>query len=260
MLMEKHILKQVKMLKNKKAVSAMIGYILLVAFAIVMGGIIYNWMKSYVPKESLQCPDGTSMFLTEVECANSVLDLKFKNNGRFDLAGYFIRGAKAGEEVATNDLSLKVVQRGGIKNGNAILFSQGENSLKPGETNIGKFNLSDYSAENEIKMIEIIPIRFQVVENKKQIVACSNAQVKEVFDCSAISGNSEGCTSDTDCSGTGEICNTGTGACTLCGNGQVDIDAGEECDSVPGCTSECNADTANGYTCEPGTNFCAKGS
>lgn len=220
----------------------MIGYILLIAFAVVMGGIIYNWMKSYVPKDSLKCPDGVSMFLTNVDCSGSVLNLDFKNNGRFDIAGYFIRGAKEDEEVATIDLSPNVTKDGGIRHVNSLLFGeQGLNTLKPGEEGVGEFNLQ--TSILDIKMVEIIPIRFQVVNNRNQIVACTEAKIHEFIICSEEEKILE-CYSDDDCEIEGEVCNTETGECTLCGNGIWDLAQGELCDDnnfLNGdcCSNEC---------------------
>ena len=45
----------------------MIGYVLLVSLAIIMGGIIYTWMKTYVPKDALECPEGTSLIIKGYE-------------------------------------------------------------------------------------------------------------------------------------------------------------------------------------------------
>jgi len=38
---------------NKKGISVIIGYLLLVSFAIIISGMVYVWMKTYVPTEKL---------------------------------------------------------------------------------------------------------------------------------------------------------------------------------------------------------------
>jgi len=43
------------MVRNKKAVSAIIGYVLLVTMGIVMSVIVYNYLKTYVPADALDC-------------------------------------------------------------------------------------------------------------------------------------------------------------------------------------------------------------
>lgn len=79
-------------MKNKKAVSIMIGYILLVTAAVVMGVIVYQWLKTYVPKEAIECPDDVSLFIKDYTCNNLTkeLTLALQNNGKFSIAGYFI--------------------------------------------------------------------------------------------------------------------------------------------------------------------------
>lgn len=221
--------------KNKKAISAMIGYVLLVAFAVVMGGLIYNWMKSYVPQDSLECPDSVSFFINDLDCESSSLNITLRNNGRFNVAGYFIHGTNETGQVATIDLSQNLV--GGIKLGSTILFAQGnDNTMKPGEEKKSEFSLVD-----EINFIEIIPVRFEIVENKKRIASCGNAKIVEEIDCSVEVEEEEipveedeGCVDDEDCEDA-EVCVEEV--CQLCGNGGIEGE--EECDGTDNCTNEC---------------------
>ena len=71
--------------KSKKAVSVIVGYVLLISFAIVIGVIVYQWMKTYVPKEDINCPDGTSLFIKRYEYTPELLTLYLKNNGKCDI-------------------------------------------------------------------------------------------------------------------------------------------------------------------------------
>jgi len=45
--------------KNKRGVSIVIGYVLLIAISIVISILVYQALKTYVPKEALECSDGT---------------------------------------------------------------------------------------------------------------------------------------------------------------------------------------------------------
>src|SRR3989339_666862 len=71
--------------KNKRGISIMIGYILLVTGAIVMGSIVYQWMKTYVPADSLTCPDGISIYLSEFECSENTLNINEEKTDRYIL-------------------------------------------------------------------------------------------------------------------------------------------------------------------------------
>jgi len=168
-------------MKNKKAISPMIGYVLLISGAIFMSVIVYAWLKTYVPKAALECPETTSIFIKNYLCNSNELQITFENNGKFNLTGYFIRATNSSEqELATIDLSSKLLE-GGIKVGNSILFEEGnENILGPNSEKTHKFNLTEIGS---IYSIEIIPIRYQEQDNKMRLVSCGNAKIKEELTC-----------------------------------------------------------------------------
>ena len=166
-------------IKSKKGVSIMIGYVLLISFAIVMGIVVYNWMKSYVPSDSLQCPDGTGIFIKSYSYNETNLNVTLKNSGRFDLAGFFIHATNNSEqEVATLDISKNLTSKSsGMIWGNAVLFSKENsgNSFEPDADETYEFsNLTE-----QIYSIEIIPIRFETIKNKIRTVSCSRSKVRQ---------------------------------------------------------------------------------
>ena len=122
----------------------MIGYILLISFALVMAVIVYAYIKTYVPKDIAACPEDTSMFVKEANCdANGNLDITLKNNGRFNVAGYFIRGTNnIDEEVAVIDLI--PMMKEGVEGQNpyftSVIFDiSQDNTLKPGEEKLNQY-------------------------------------------------------------------------------------------------------------------------
>ncbi|MFC1710822.1 hypothetical protein ACFLZJ_01555 [Nanoarchaeota archaeon] len=169
--------------KDKKAISVMIGYILLISFALIMSGIIYAWVVTYAPKGSLDCPDGTSVFIQKINCpADFNLNLTLKNNGRFNIGGYFIRATNESEqELATVELS-------GVLNGSAysggIILNPGvkyigeKNPMKPGDEMANEFILVQ-----QIYSIEIIPVRWQEYDGKERLITCTNARITEQITC-----------------------------------------------------------------------------
>jgi len=159
----------------------MIGYILLVTAAVILSIIVYQWIKSYAPGKSLECPTDTSIFIKNYSCDSSELEITLKNNGRFNLAGYFIRVTDAPEqELATIDLSSKILE-GGFKVRNSILFAEGEeNTLEPNSEATHKFNLIEISP---IYSVEITPVRYQEETNTLRFVSCGKAKIKETVNC-----------------------------------------------------------------------------
>src|SRR3989344_5928807 len=132
----KNLLQQVKMRKknkDKRGISEIIGYVLLIVGAVAMGAIVFSWLKTYIPTEKLECPDDVSLFVKESSCVIDTstlittlnLNLNLKNNGKFNIDGYFIRGALSGEEQATQDLSEYLSSGGTIEGGEIRFCSDG---------------------------------------------------------------------------------------------------------------------------------------
>ena len=170
-------------LKNLKGVSPIIGYVLLVTFVIVLGVIIYNWMKTYVPSEGLECPDGTSLFIKSYSCENNSLEIILKNNGKFNIGGYYIYATTSAEqELATKDISFYIDEESAKLTPTGIKFTGEENSLKPNAEETEVFDLS--TGNFTIYSIEIIPLRWQKENRISRIVTCSEGEVREVISCS----------------------------------------------------------------------------
>ena len=164
----------------------MIGYVLLVVIAIVMSLLVYQWVKTYIPKDAIECPEGSSMFIKEIiyDCEAESLDVTVKNNGLFSLAGYFIHATTTPtQKLATEDLSGKL-DSGGIEHGGSIIFATGENNdLTPDSPD----NEETIKFTNVVGLkglrIEIIPIRWQEVEGKIRLASCSNAKIGQEIEC-----------------------------------------------------------------------------
>lgn len=168
-------------MKKKKGVSAIVGYVLLISFGIVMSLIVYTYLKTYTPKDALACPEGVSIFLKEYSCQNNILNITVKNNGRFNFSGYFIKAANSStQEVATIDLSKNFTDPTKIYRNSSIVFSlQNTNLMGPGIEMNGSFIINQ-----NIYMIELIPVRFQGEGKDLKFVSCGNAKIQEEISCS----------------------------------------------------------------------------
>jgi hypothetical protein len=166
--------------KKKKGISVMVGYVLLITFGIIMGLIVFTYLKTYVPRDALQCDDGTSIFLKEYTCSGGELTITVKNNGRFNVAGYFIHAANStNQTVATIDLSQDYNETSKI-NGNSIIFDlQNTNAMQPNVEMTGTFNINQLYTS-----IELIPIRYQGEGKDFKLVSCGAARIREEISCS----------------------------------------------------------------------------
>jgi FlaG/FlaF family flagellin (archaellin) len=171
--------------KNRKGLSIVVGYVLLIAISIVMSVIVFVWLRTYVPKDTMKCPDGTSVFIKDISynCASKVLTVTLKNNGKFSVNGYFIHVSnKTNEELATIDLSSRIMSGGNVS-GNAITFSLDQNSLTPTEPTNSKISLFNVTGYGTLYKLEIIPTRFQEEDEKMRFVSCGDAKVEETLTC-----------------------------------------------------------------------------
>jgi hypothetical protein len=170
---------------DKKGLSIIIGYVLLIVISIVMSIIVFQFLKNYVPKDVASCPEGTSVFIRDVSynCTENTLAITLKNNGKFSVDGYFIHVSNQTEGISTIDLSSKILSGGNIS-GNSVIFSlMTQNSLTPDEpTNVKlvRFNVSGLGA---LYKVEIIPTRIQE-DTRKRVVSCGDAKVQETLACS----------------------------------------------------------------------------
>jgi len=159
------------MAMDKKAVSLMVSYVILVSIAISLSIGVYVWLKDYTnvsPKTD--CKDGTSLRLENYTILEENITLFLKNNGRFNISGFIMIVGNDSEKMPTDLLP----PHGSVAVGGAPVSKGHFNfdpPLKPGETQKAVFlKASDY----EIKVIQIQPyIR------DKRIIVCEQAVIKE---------------------------------------------------------------------------------
>lgn len=187
---------------NKRGVSEIIAYVLLMAVVITISVIVYQWLKSYVPQEALACPDGVSVSIPDViyHCgANGVNTLNFtlENTGTFSIVGYYIKAANSStQDIATQDLSKYYAGDAGFLAGSAIQYAAGNNTFLPGNIedinkNANFFNLNKLDVNKNIKpfvgtisKIEITPIMYVDYKGKRKVASCTSAILDEPITCS----------------------------------------------------------------------------
>jgi hypothetical protein len=175
--------------RDSRAVSVMIGYVLLVSLAIIMGGIIYTWMKTYVPKDALECPEGTSLIIKSYSynCSNpSTMNITLKNNGRFNVGGFFIHiSNNENVTLPTLDISTRANEDfGGYKFQSSLIFkATNNNTFTPGEEINVSFD-KDLEDLGRIHYVQVIPTRWQHQENILRYVSCGTVSThKEEVNC-----------------------------------------------------------------------------
>jgi hypothetical protein len=169
---------------DKKGLSVIIGYLLLISFAIILSAMIYAWLKTYVPKDTPECPDGVSIYIDEVNCTYNgtdyLMDLVLENNGRFKFAGYYIHATNdPSQETATLNL-YNSLDEGGVKFGNTVLFASGNSNT----IEINGKRTSSFLLNETIYSLSIIPTRFETIDGKTKYIGCSKGRAEENVECS----------------------------------------------------------------------------
>jgi hypothetical protein len=183
-----------KFVWDKKGISIVIGYVLLIAVSIAMSVLVYQFLKTYVPKEALACPDDTSIFIKNFtyNCLTGTLSLTLQNNGKFGIAGYFVKvsNSSGGQGLATIDLSGNISvndpSSAGIKNGDSVVYSMGNNNaFNPGDIpKLSKFNVNKaMQVYHQFTKVEIVPTRYQLQDNFQKYVSCNNAKIEQTLTC-----------------------------------------------------------------------------
>lgn len=169
--------------KNKKGMSAIIGYVLLITFGLVLSIIVFNYLKTYVPKDTGSCPDGVSIFLESYSCSNGSLNITLKNNGRFNYRAYSIHASNdPNQTVAFLDLSKNFTgssagypsnQRG------LVFFNIHDFKFMSPQTQVKHF----FNYSTPLYSIEITPVIFQKIGSTGRFVRCSNAISTQKINC-----------------------------------------------------------------------------
>ncbi len=163
--------------RDKRGISIMIGYVLLISAMIVMWFIVYQWLRTYVPTEKLECPQEVSLIIGEVTCnlnENKLTIKEIKNNGLFSVNGFILKGNVQIEQDGAN------IDKG-VKDLGEYYFKM-ENGLEPDDEALDiVFDWpNDNGNQYQITSIEVTPIRIQQNEKGKDVnVICSESIIKK---------------------------------------------------------------------------------
>jgi len=202
----KTMLQQVKMTKKKRGVSEMIGYILMISFAVVISSIVYLWLRSYVPQQQLECPSDVSIMVKNYSCdLNShLLTINLKNNGKFSVGGVFVNIKNDPNlKIATIDISDYISSGSAVPIGLGVIRFRQLADLEPNDETSLVFDLTSANL-GTIYSVDISPIRWQEENNKPQQVICGDSKITEqLTDCFLSEGGPtcSGINTFTGCSG-----------------------------------------------------------
>ncbi|MEA3329719.1 MAG: hypothetical protein U9Q06_03165 [Nanoarchaeota archaeon] len=173
---------------NKKAVSVIIGYVILILIVMMVAGGVYVLLDNYyMPVQKDICPDGVSLIIRDVECSSlDDVQITFENKGLFDVDGAYIKVSD--KDNLAPYLDVKATEGTFISEKGFFYFSGG-NGLRVGNDKEVKFNFEEVYGEGgaqktitEVKKIWVQP--FVTDRKSKEIVQCLHATIVIDVECS----------------------------------------------------------------------------
>jgi len=77
---------------GKRGISIVMGYVLLIVIAVAISGLVYSWMRFWVPTDDgAECPDSVVIVVKNLNCEGDSLNLTLENKGLFTIDGFILR-------------------------------------------------------------------------------------------------------------------------------------------------------------------------
>lgn len=166
-----------KVIKKKRALSEMVGYVLLVVIAISLSIIVYEWILPQIWQPKEKCDDGVSLVLEAYVCDSNlnILNITLRNMGTFSVNGFIIRvGNEAGKKPIYSPPAYSETERlQGVIVGQIFFVTP----MNPDDSKNFSFLYSNFKS---VKSIEIEPT--QIKDGK--LVLCEYAVTnQEIIRC-----------------------------------------------------------------------------
>ena len=152
--------------KQKKGLSNMVAYVLLITITIALSVLVYNWLQFYVGASDLEeCPDGVNLVIQNYTCSkvqNGNVNVTLKNKGLFEVDGFILR----------------VHDRIDADFGFYTLNSSGS-VISVGGTDSKNYLFSDYPSDGftDVTLIEVQPI---IVGDDGRNISCPSFTAQSV--------------------------------------------------------------------------------
>lgn len=148
----------------------MVSYVLLISIVIGISIGVYAFVKDYAAfNPKIDCKDGTSLALEGFDNSGSEIVLSLKNNGLFNVDGFFMR---VSDDVENTPTILLDATSGNVDSG----YHEFASSFKPGESTsvIG----GDVTFVKNGEVVNLIEIQPYILDGVKRVF-CVNSIIKQ---------------------------------------------------------------------------------
>ena len=155
---------------NKKAVSELVGYVLLIAIAISISIMVYSFLRVYVPKEKIECNEDINLIIQDYGCSvqNKKLNITLENKGLFKVDAVYLRFGNSSQKVKQQ-----------INKDNFLLYNTDNIlGLNPGEISFSTYTTDIITSSGQYEL-ELQP----VIIKDKQLIVCEKAILFQQIQC-----------------------------------------------------------------------------
>ena len=165
--------------KDKRAVSLIVSYVLLITITLALSVLVYNWLKIYIIDDEIpQCSSNVNIIIQDYDCfrsdvyAGSVetagnLQITLKNKGLFNISGFRLRV----NDREDAEFGLYTLEEKGVP-------------MAPGDDFFRQYNFSEILDEDYesyvLEGITIVEVQPFIVEDGE--VICKSVAIQKV-DC-----------------------------------------------------------------------------
>ena len=172
---------------NKKAVSEIVSYVILIVIAISLSAVVFVFLQQQIPKQSENCDEGVSLIIKDYTCYESdkKVNIVFSNRGTFKIDGIYARYSNESERVPSLNLvtnkeidatSNQITDDEG--NIGFLYFGRGTFPLELSPNRDYDQNFS-YSEGGVLRLIQIQPFN----QKNREIIICSDKTITQTISC-----------------------------------------------------------------------------
>jgi len=169
---------------DKKAVSLMISFVILLAIVLASAMAAYSVLKYYpeMIREEADCKDGTSLVIDKYVCKDGIITIWVRNNGLFKINGF--KMYVSDDEKREPAEAIKLQGSENVYSDNywfvTLDHTEGLMPLTEDKENTQEitFNLGTLS---DIQLLKLQPM---VLDENDYVVICSTGMIKQEITCS----------------------------------------------------------------------------
>jgi hypothetical protein len=166
---------------NKKAVSLMVSYVLLISIAIALSIGVFIWLKGISNVTPVaDCKEGTSILLENYTCTTGItggISLEIKNSGYFNISGIVLSVSDNVDRFPITYLTKDIFSCQSVGQASHCQFNS---PLKPGDKMTATYTNIDAQTNSPVTFTDVEVVRIQafIIDTTGKVI-CENSAIKQ---------------------------------------------------------------------------------